>query len=183
MSVLASETQKKVVACRAALEAVEGHLEPLLSKNSGEVARQLAPLEHAELQVSLAYAVASVYFCHLLTQGTNPAEHPLKQELDRIQLYFKKVRSAADEAKKKQAVRDRGLGDSDLVEQVGQEFLQSVEALNQESESVQATKWPGKKGAKRSAAAGDGAEAGEEVPQRPKKLRKKGQKKAAGAAA
>mmetsp|Transcript_11236 Transcript_11236/g.22823 ORF Transcript_11236/g.22823 Transcript_11236/m.22823 type:complete len:184 (-) Transcript_11236:162-713(-) len=183
MSVLASETQKKVAACRAALDAVEGHLEPLLSKSSSEVARQLAPLEHAELQVSLAYAVGSLYFCHLLTQGVNPAEHPLKQELDRIQLYFKKVRSAADEAKQKQAEQQRGEADAEFLERVGQDFLQSAEAVMQPTGGAEAAQGSGKRPAAEAAdddAADDGAA---EAQQRPKKIRKKVRKKSAGGAA
>merc|ERR1719401_552311 len=116
MSLLASETQNKVAACRSALQGVEKHLEPLLAKSPSEVARKLAPLEQAELQVGLAYTVASLYFCHLLTQGVDPAEHPIKQELDRIQLYFKKVRTTAEEVRDKEVARERKRVDSEVAQ-------------------------------------------------------------------
>ncbi|CAE7235839.1 C1D, partial [Symbiodinium natans] len=107
---------------------VETHLAPLLAKNPKEVARHLAALENAELQVSLAYAAASLYFCHLLTQGVDPSDHPIRQELDRIQLYFKKVRTAADEAVEKEASRDRIRVDVDAAKRIVHHFAHAAEA-------------------------------------------------------
>merc|ERR1719198_663138 len=134
MSILASETQNKVSACRAALLAVEKHLEPLLAKSLPEVSRQLSPLENAELQVGLAYTVASLYFCHLLTQGVDPSDHPIRQELDRIQLYFKKVRATAYEVRDKQAESSRLRVDSEAAKRIVQHYTSAVDAATQRSQ-------------------------------------------------
>lgn len=131
MSLLASETQNKVAACRAALHNVETHLEPLFGKSVPEVARKLAPLENAELQVGLAYTVASLYFCHLLTQGVDPSEHPIRQELDRIQLYFKKVRTTAEEVRDKQAESTRQRVDVEAAQRIVQHYTGAVNAAAQ----------------------------------------------------
>eukprot|EP00930_Biecheleria_cincta_P006210 TRINITY_DN107193_c0_g1_i1.p1 TRINITY_DN107193_c0_g1~~TRINITY_DN107193_c0_g1_i1.p1 ORF type:complete len:304 (+),score=73.82 TRINITY_DN107193_c0_g1_i1:31-912(+) len=131
MSLLASETQGKVAAVQAALQTVERHLEPLLAKSPKEVSRNLAALENAELQVSLAYAVTSLYFCHLLTQGVDPADHPIRQELDRIQLYFKKVRSAAEEANEKEASKERARVDAEAAHRIVRHFAHAADASAQ----------------------------------------------------
>ncbi|OLP95035.1 Nuclear nucleic acid-binding protein C1D [Symbiodinium microadriaticum] len=128
MSLLASETHAKVAAVQSSLSAVESHLAPLLAKNPKEVARHLGALENAELQVSLAYAAASLYFCHLLSQGVDPSDHPIRQELDRIQLYFKKVRATADEAAEKEASRDRIRVDVDAAKRIVHHFAHAAEA-------------------------------------------------------
>lgn len=132
MSLLASETQAKVAACDAALQEVESHLAPLLSRNPSDVSRRLLPLENAELQVSLAYAVASLYFCHLLTQGIDPSDHPIRQELDRIQLYFKKVRAVAEELSAGREAAERIQADTEMAaKRVTQGFAAAGRALAQ----------------------------------------------------
>merc|ERR1719198_368604 len=131
MSILASETQNKVSACRAALLAVEKHLEPLLAKSLPEVSRQLSPLENAELQVGLAYTVASLYFCHLLTQGVDPSDHPIRQDLDRIQLYFKKVRTTKDEVDAREEAKDRMRVNVEAAKRIVEHFASANEAQRQ----------------------------------------------------
>lgn len=131
MSLLASETHAKVAAVQSSLQVVEKHLAPLLSKTSKEVGRHLEALENAELQVSLAYAAASLYFCHLLSQGVDPSDHPIRQELDRIQLYFKKVRTAVEGAAEKEVSRERARVDVDAAKRIVQHFAHAAEASAQ----------------------------------------------------
>lgn len=135
MSVLASETQNKVNSCRGALHAVERHLEPLFAKNLSEVSRKLAPLENAELQVGLAYTVASLYFCNLLTQGTDPSEHPIRQELDRIQLYFKKLKTTAEEVRDKETESSRLRVDAEVAKRIVQHYTGAADAASQRQAS------------------------------------------------
>eukprot|EP00435_Cladocopium_sp_Y103_P020489 s411_g5.t1 len=131
MSLLASETHAKVAAVQNSLQVVEKHLGPLLSKTSKEVGRHLEALENAELQVSLAYAAASLYFCHLLSQGVDPSDHPIRQELDRIQLYFKKVRTAVEGAAEKEVSRERARVDVEAAKRIVQHFAHAAEASAQ----------------------------------------------------
>merc|ERR1711933_391310 len=116
-----------------------GHLDPLLAKSVPEVSRKLAPLENAELQVGLAYTVASLYFSHLLTQGVDPADHPIKQELDRIQLYFKKLRTTKDEIETKEAARERRRVDTEAAQRMMQQYASAAEASMQRRQALAAT--------------------------------------------
>jgi exosome complex protein LRP1 len=139
MSLLATETQNKVSTCRSALQAVERHLEPLLAKNPNEVARKLAPLEQAELQVGLGYTVASLYFCHLLTQGIDPAEHPIKQELDRIQLYFRKLKTTKEEIDNREREEEKKRRDAEAAQRMMQQYAAAAEATEQRRQSSSAS--------------------------------------------
>jgi exosome complex protein LRP1 len=142
MSVLASETQNKVTSCKTALAAVEKHLEPLFAKSLPEVSRKLAPMENAELQVGLAYTVASLYFSHLLTQGVDPSDHPIRQELDRIQLYFKKLKTTAEDIRDKEAESARLRVDAYAAKRIVQHYTGAADAAAQrqaESSSSSAT--------------------------------------------
>lgn len=131
MSLLASETQNKVIAVNAALTAVEEHLEPLFAKHPADIGRKLSPLENAELSVTLAYSVASLYFCHLLTQGVDPSEHPIRQELDRIQMYFKKLRTTADEVAAKTAESQRIRVDAEAARRIVEHYTEATAAAAQ----------------------------------------------------
>uniref|UniRef100_A0A8C9FV45 Nuclear nucleic acid-binding protein C1D n=1 Tax=Pavo cristatus TaxID=9049 RepID=A0A8C9FV45_PAVCR len=43
----------------------------------------LKPLEQAKLDLVSAYTLNSMFWVYLATQGINPKEHPVKQELGR----------------------------------------------------------------------------------------------------
>ncbi|CAK0908046.1 unnamed protein product [Prorocentrum cordatum] len=133
MLLLASDTQAKVSACRASLGVVDAQLGQVLGKPLAEVAKKLAPLESAELQVGLAYAAASLYFSHLQTGGTDPASHPIRQEIriDRIQVYFKKVRSARDELAARQAAATRLRVDAEAARRMVQHVAIAAGAVSQ----------------------------------------------------
>jgi len=136
MSLLATETQNKVAAVRQALASIERHLDPLLAKNPSEITRKLGALEQAELQVGLAYTIASLYFSHLLTQGVDPAEHPIKQELDRIQLYFKKLRTLKEEIDTKETQRDRKRLDAQQAQRMLEQYASAAEASMQRRQAA-----------------------------------------------
>jgi len=131
MSLLGSEMYLKVAACQGALKAVSEHLELLCCKNPADVRRKLAPMEDAELQVAMAYGVASLYFSHLLTQGIDPSDHPIKQELDRIQKYFKKLRDAKETLAFREGVRKRARVDTEAASRIVQHYASAAEARAQ----------------------------------------------------
>lgn len=131
MSLLASETQTKVAAVRSALKQVEDHLGPLLSRGSGEVQRALTSVENAELHVALAFSIASMYFCHLHTQGIDPSSHPIKQELDRIQLYFKKLKGKVEEIREKEEAERQLRIDQDVAKRIVQHYVRAQDAHKQ----------------------------------------------------
>ncbi|KAK2824563.1 hypothetical protein Q5P01_021738 [Channa striata] len=53
-----------------------------------------------------AYTLNSLFWMYLVTQGVNPREHGIKQELERIRTYMNKVKEITD--KKKAARLDKG---------------------------------------------------------------------------
>lgn len=104
----------------------------------------MSSLENAELQVGLAYAVASLYFTHLLTQGIDPSDHPIRQELDRIQLYFKKVRSAAEEVTTRGLEQDRVRIDAEAAKRIVQHYAVAAEASAQRRLEAEASRAQGR---------------------------------------
>eukprot|EP00656_Telonema_subtile_P041170 TRINITY_DN46298_c0_g1_i1.p1 TRINITY_DN46298_c0_g1~~TRINITY_DN46298_c0_g1_i1.p1 ORF type:complete len:194 (+),score=57.95 TRINITY_DN46298_c0_g1_i1:143-724(+) len=79
----------------ACLSDVEAQLRPLFSKPVKELSAGLPPLESAKLQVVGAFAINTLFYIFLKTQGVDPSDHPVKQELDRVKSYFKKIREAS----------------------------------------------------------------------------------------
>mmetsp|Transcript_23506 Transcript_23506/g.39385 ORF Transcript_23506/g.39385 Transcript_23506/m.39385 type:complete len:193 (+) Transcript_23506:236-814(+) len=77
-----------------ALSSIEKNLQPLLGVSSRQLESQLKPLERAELHVTLAFAANALFGMYLKTQGVPMAEHPVKRELDRVQMYQQKVERA-----------------------------------------------------------------------------------------
>ncbi|XP_031557976.1 nuclear nucleic acid-binding protein C1D-like isoform X2 [Actinia tenebrosa] len=83
-----------------ALGKVDDTFKPLLETSIEDIKEKLEPLECAKLDLVLAYAINSMFWMYLITQGINPKEHPVRQELDRIKKYMGKVKEATE---KKQA--------------------------------------------------------------------------------
>uniref|UniRef100_A0A3Q4AX92 Nuclear nucleic acid-binding protein C1D n=1 Tax=Mola mola TaxID=94237 RepID=A0A3Q4AX92_MOLML len=67
---------------------------------------QLEPLDQAKLDLMSAYVLNSLFWMYLITQGVNPREHAIKQELERIRTCMNKVKEITD--KKKAARLDKG---------------------------------------------------------------------------
>ena len=55
-----------------------------------DCADQLDPKEHARLQAAVAYVLNSSYFMYLRARGLKTGSHPVRQDLLRVQNYFKK---------------------------------------------------------------------------------------------
>mmetsp|Transcript_51982 Transcript_51982/g.123757 ORF Transcript_51982/g.123757 Transcript_51982/m.123757 type:complete len:253 (-) Transcript_51982:20-778(-) len=142
MSVIASESHAKVANTAAALSRVEGRLSGLLRLRSSEVLRHLSPLESAEFQVTMVYAVASIYYCHLLAQGFDPKDHPIRQELERIQLYFNKVRTTVTDVAARDQEKERLRVDTDVANRMLRHYVAAAEAANQRQRQA-ATSAPG----------------------------------------
>lgn len=55
--------------------------------------------ELARLNVVLSFAMSSLFYMFLKTQGASTANHPVKKELTRIQDYIRKLKGASDNHK------------------------------------------------------------------------------------
>ncbi|XP_028577880.2 nuclear nucleic acid-binding protein C1D [Lacerta agilis] len=85
---------------------VDEMLKTMMSVSRSELLQKLDPLEQAKLDLVSAYTLNSMFWVYLATQGINPKEHPVKQELERIRTYMNRVKEITD--KKKAARLDKG---------------------------------------------------------------------------
>lgn len=90
-----AEAQAKVDALESAVRALEDAVAPVAKRPLRDTATGAAPLERAHLAVTLAHAAAAAFAALLKAQGVRPADHPVAQELERIDRYAVKVRRAA----------------------------------------------------------------------------------------
>jgi len=44
----------------------------------------------------MAYTINTLFYVYLKTQGVSPTNHPVKQELERIKLYIKKMKELTE---------------------------------------------------------------------------------------
>ncbi|KAB0350737.1 hypothetical protein FD754_015594 [Muntiacus muntjak] len=72
----------------------------------GAVEEMLKTMMSAKVDLVFAYTFNSMFWVYLATQGVNPKEHPVKQELERIRVYMNRVNEITD--KKKAGKLDRG---------------------------------------------------------------------------
>ncbi|XP_036402626.1 nuclear nucleic acid-binding protein C1D [Megalops cyprinoides] len=90
----------------SSVTSVNKMVQTLMSVSRNELLQKLDPLEQAKLDLMSAYALNSLFWTYLVTQGVNPKEHGIKQELERIRTYMNKVKEITD--RKKAARLDRG---------------------------------------------------------------------------
>uniref|UniRef100_A0A8C4Q6F4 Nuclear nucleic acid-binding protein C1D n=1 Tax=Eptatretus burgeri TaxID=7764 RepID=A0A8C4Q6F4_EPTBU len=94
-----SEIRGQMIAFEKSLTAVDEALEPFVALTRDEVQHKLEPLEQAKVQMVSAFAINSLFWMYLVTQGVDPKEHPIKQELDRVRTYMNKVKAFEEKSK------------------------------------------------------------------------------------
>ncbi|XP_073248421.1 nuclear nucleic acid-binding protein C1D-like [Porites lutea] len=104
---LPEEVTESLETFHEALGKVEDVFKPVLETSVDDLKEKMNPLESAKLDLVVAYAINSMFWMYLTTQGVNPREHPVKSELDRIKKYMGKVKEATE--KKEASLRiDKG---------------------------------------------------------------------------
>lgn len=98
-----SETMKKKLdAFDTSLFNIEHTLKPFLKVPKNDMHEKIDdPLENAKIDLMVTYSINSLFWAYLVTQGINPKQHPVKNELVRIKEYMGKIKLA--EEKKKMA--------------------------------------------------------------------------------
>ncbi|XP_078086527.1 nuclear nucleic acid-binding protein C1D [Mustelus asterias] len=94
-----TEIHDLLVGFEESLKSADGTLRALMSVPRSELLQKLDPLEQAKLDLASAYALNSMFWIYLITQGINPKEHGVKQELERIRTYMNKVKELTDRQK------------------------------------------------------------------------------------
>ncbi|KAJ1644749.1 hypothetical protein J3B02_005687 [Coemansia erecta] len=98
----------------AALHQVQQSLGPILSQPLSETLPRLSAIERCELEALIVYAIDTLFWIYLKINGVPPKEHPVMNELQRVQRYIAKVNKAkgVDEKKDERTMRvDREAAD------------------------------------------------------------------------
>ncbi|XP_034407548.1 nuclear nucleic acid-binding protein C1D [Cyclopterus lumpus] len=99
------EIDEQLTGFGSSVSAVNTMLEKLMAMPRTDLLK-LDPLDQAKLDLMSAYTLNSLFWMYLVTQGVNPREHGIKQELERIRTYMNKVKEITD--RKKAARLDKG---------------------------------------------------------------------------
>ena len=92
--------QKKLDAFDISLHNIELTLKPFLKVPINDIREKIDdPLENAKLDLMTTYAINSLFWAYLTTQGINSKQHPVKNELKRIKEYMVKLKAAEDKKK------------------------------------------------------------------------------------
>ncbi|XP_030413735.1 nuclear nucleic acid-binding protein C1D isoform X2 [Gopherus evgoodei] len=101
-----NEIHDYLSAFEKSLGSVDDMLKTMMSVSRSELLEKLDPLEQAKLDLVSAYTLNSMFWVYLATQGINPKDHPVKQELERIRTYMNRVKEITD--KKMASKLDKG---------------------------------------------------------------------------
>ncbi|XP_018517036.1 nuclear nucleic acid-binding protein C1D [Lates calcarifer] len=100
------EIDEQLTSFDSSVSSVKTMLEKLMSMPRNDLLQKLDPLDQAKLDLMSAYTLNSLFWMYLVTQGVNPREHGIKQELERIRTYMNRVKEITD--KRKAARLDKG---------------------------------------------------------------------------
>lgn len=85
----------------------------------------------AELNISLAFAISSMYFMMMKTKGISTANHPIKEDLARIKQYVGKIRKLDTDSNGDSAAKKRKITvDSEAAKPVVQHELASNKEIS-----------------------------------------------------
>ncbi|XP_078505528.1 nuclear nucleic acid-binding protein C1D [Lissotriton helveticus] len=100
-----TEIHEYLIAYEKSVGSVDSMLKTMISVSRSELLQKLDPLDQAKLDLVSSYSLNSLFWIYLVTQGVNPKEHPVKQELERIRNCMNRVKEITD--KKKAAKLDK----------------------------------------------------------------------------
>ncbi|XP_047459240.1 nuclear nucleic acid-binding protein C1D isoform X2 [Mugil cephalus] len=100
------EIDEQLTCFDSSVTSIKTMLDKLMSMSKNDLLEKLDPLDQAKLDLMSAYTLNSLFWMYLVTQGVNPREHGIKQELERIRTYMNRVKEITD--KKKAARLDKG---------------------------------------------------------------------------
>ncbi|XP_055724059.1 nuclear nucleic acid-binding protein C1D-like [Salvelinus fontinalis] len=94
-----TEIKEQLTGFESSVGGVNNMVQTILSMPRNELVQKLDPLEQAKLDLMSAYSLNSLFWMYLVTQGINPKEHAIKQELERIRTYMNRVKEITDRRK------------------------------------------------------------------------------------
>ncbi|XP_077351246.1 nuclear nucleic acid-binding protein C1D [Festucalex cinctus] len=93
------EIDEQLKGFESSVSTVKNMLNTLVAMPRNDLDQKLDPLDQAKLDLMSAYALNSLFWMYLVTQGINPREHGIKQELERIRTYMSRVKDITDKKK------------------------------------------------------------------------------------
>ncbi|POM62143.1 C1D domain containing hypothetical protein [Phytophthora palmivora] len=122
------------------LAAVEEHLAVFKQTSLEDFVAPLSPLERAKVQVSLAYTINALLFVFLKTQGVSPKDirqTHVKQELERVKAFIKKIKDAEELAKGPTLVLDKDASKRFIHNALSsdQVYVDAIKATKEEQDS------------------------------------------------
>ncbi|KAJ3111683.1 hypothetical protein HDU96_005467 [Phlyctochytrium bullatum] len=99
---VAEDLVRKAQELAASIDSCKETLAPLLSGNHetfDSAMSQLEPLDRAQMYITLAYAINTLFFTYLRTQGATKG-HPSRKELGRVKDYMEKWEKVKSSAQK-----------------------------------------------------------------------------------
>ena len=91
MAQLPEDVAAALQAFEGALDRVETALAPMLALDHADFMATAAAADRARVEVTAAYALASLFYMYLKLQGVSPNEHPVRKEIERLALYLRKL--------------------------------------------------------------------------------------------
>ncbi|KAJ2803880.1 hypothetical protein H4R20_002715 [Coemansia guatemalensis] len=85
---------KHVDQLASAVDQIQTALGPILSQPLSDILPKLTPIQRCELEALVAYAINTLYWVYLKVNGVPPKEHPVMDELQRVQRYIEKINRA-----------------------------------------------------------------------------------------
>ncbi|XP_051946319.1 nuclear nucleic acid-binding protein C1D isoform X2 [Xyrauchen texanus] len=94
-----TEIEENLNDFESSVSSVQNVVQTLVSVSRSDRLLKLDPLDQAKLDLMSVYALNSMFWMYLVTQGVNPKDHGIKQELERIRTYMNKVKEITDKRK------------------------------------------------------------------------------------
>ncbi|KAJ2515247.1 hypothetical protein H4217_005291 [Coemansia sp. RSA 1939] len=112
--------QKQADQFGLAVDNVHRALGPILNQPLDQIVAKLTAIQRCELEALVAYSINTLFWIYLKANGVPPKEHPVINELQRVQRYIAKINKtkAAAAAETDGSARTAGTGDGSRPMQV-----------------------------------------------------------------
>jgi exosome complex protein LRP1 len=95
MDDLPPDLAQPVTDLASAISTIEAQVQRLQSAPWAELCKGLTPLEVARMHLMVAYTINTLFYIYLKTQGLPTANHPVREELERVKAYIRKVKEVS----------------------------------------------------------------------------------------
>ncbi|KAL9647148.1 hypothetical protein ABK040_004864 [Willaertia magna] len=89
---LPMEMENTLIQFQNKLQHLQQLIKPLMDLPLTAKTSKLDAESRAKVNLCCAYTVNTLFYMYLKTQGINPEDHPIKEEIARIQMYFNKLK-------------------------------------------------------------------------------------------